>query len=35
LTILSSEALAEPDDDGEEDEEAVIDRWTPRFAYGR
>lgn len=35
LTILSSEALAEPDDDSEEDEEVVVDRWTPRFAYGR
>ena len=35
LTVLSSEALAEPDDEDEDDEEAMNDRWTPRFAYGR
>lgn len=35
LTILSSEVLADPDDDKEEDDEAMIERWKPRFAYGR
>ena len=36
LTVLSSEALAETDgDENDEDEEAVVERWTPRFAYGR
>jgi hypothetical protein len=35
LTVLSSEALAESDDEHEDDEEATIERWTPRFAYGR
>lgn len=36
LTVLSSEALADPDDeDDNEDEKAIVDRWTPRFAYGR
>lgn len=35
LTILSSEALAEPDDEDEDYEDAMNDRWTPRFAYGR
>ncbi len=35
LTVLSSEALFEPDDEDENDEEAINDSWTPRFAYGR
>lgn len=35
LTVLSSEALAEPDGEDEDDEEAMNHRWTPRFAYGR
>lgn len=35
LTVLSSEALPEPDDEDEDDEEATVERWTPRFAYGR
>lgn len=36
LTVLSSEALADPDDQNSDgDEEALVDRWTPRFAYGR
>ena len=34
LTILSSESL--PDDEQEEDEETdLLERWTPRFAYKR
>lgn len=36
LTVLSSEALAlSEDDNDEEGDEAVVERWTPRFAYGR
>lgn len=36
LTVLSSEALADPSsEDNEEDEDAIVERWTPRFAYGR
>lgn len=36
LTVLSSEALADgDDDDGAESDETMIDRWTPRFAYRR
>jgi hypothetical protein len=35
LTVLSSESLAESDDEDEDDEEETVERWTPRFAYGR
>lgn len=36
LTVLSSEALAEHHgDEDNEDDETVLERWTPRFAYGR
>lgn len=35
LTILSSEALVDPDDEDTDDDDALNDRWTPRFAYGR
>jgi len=35
ILAAEAEAMAEPEDDDEEGEEAVVDRWTPRFAYGR
>ena len=37
LTVLSSEALCtDPDDEQEDDEDStLVDKWTPRFAYGR
>lgn len=36
LTVLSSDELAEdPDDEGHEEEEALVASWTPKFAYGR
>lgn len=36
LTVLSSDAMVEQDDEEDnEGEEAVIERWTARFAYGR
>ena len=36
LTVLASDTLASQDlDDDTDDEEALLDRWTPRFAYGR
>jgi hypothetical protein len=36
LTVLSSEDLQKPqNDDEEETDEEAIERWTPRFAYGR
>jgi hypothetical protein len=35
LTVLSSDDLAELDDEDDDDEEATVERWTPRFAYGR
>jgi hypothetical protein len=36
LTVLSSEQLGfDPDDQDEETDEEIQERWTPRFAYGR
>lgn len=36
LTVLSSEALSvSRDEEGEESDEEIADRWTPRFAYDR
>lgn len=36
LTVLSSEDLKNPcDEDDEETDEELIERWTPRFAYDR
>lgn len=35
LTVLSSEALAAEEPDEDDEEETLLDRWTPRFAYGR
>jgi hypothetical protein len=36
LTVLSSEALAaDPDEDEDEEDAALEESWTPRFAHGR
>lgn len=36
LTVLSSEELAEdPDDEANDEEEKLLDSWTPKFARGR
>lgn len=36
LTVLSSEELAEdPDDEAHDEEEQLVDSWTPKFARGR
>jgi len=36
LTVLSSDELpADPNEDDEDEEKDLEDRWTPRFAYGR
>ena len=35
LTVLSSDDLAESEDEDDDDEVATVERWTPRFAYGR
>jgi hypothetical protein len=35
LTVLSSEVLTDTGEEDEDDEEATLERWTPRFAYGR
>ncbi|MGJ8596775.1 ImmA/IrrE family metallo-endopeptidase [Sulfitobacter sp.] len=36
LTVLSSEELAvDPDDNDQDEEEQLLDSWTPKFAHGR
>ena len=35
LTVFSSDALTEDPDDEDDEEERLIDSYTPRFAYGR
>jgi hypothetical protein len=35
LTVLSSGALPLEPDEEEDEEERLVDSWTPRFAYGR
>nr|WP_281720199.1 ImmA/IrrE family metallo-endopeptidase [Nitrosomonas nitrosa] len=35
LTVLSSEPLTLQDDDDEDEDAALEESWTPRFAYGR
>lgn len=35
LTVLSSEKIQADAEDGDEDEDNLEERWTPRFAYGR
>jgi len=35
LTVLSSDDLAESEDEDDDDQVATVERWTPCFAYGR
>lgn len=35
LTVLSSEAMPDDPDEQEDEEQELIERWTPRYAYGR
>lgn len=35
LTVLSSEELPDPPDEEEDEEAALVESYTPRFAYGR
>jgi hypothetical protein len=35
LTVLSSEAFTQEDDEPDDEEETLVESWTPRFAYRR